>query len=378
MLGSIFIGLSGMNAFSTGLRQISNNITNINSLGFKASDLTFVNLIGGGGGQGVSLEPPRIDFAQGELRQTGRDLDLAIDGDGFLVLLKDAEHVFARTGSFEVKDNGDIVLSGTDYKLTALDASGAPVALSLGERRTSPPQATTNVKFSENLSTSAVDFKISNINVFNADGVAEVWEATFSRGETAAPGEWTVTVKTAGGASVGTDTLKFLGSIVDPAKTKLHFTSGDRSVDFDFSGDVSSFSTGTLSTLHVATSDGYAAGEMTSLKINDDGALELTYSNEQKVVLGNVAIANFRDPQQLEQQSNGLFTYEGRFGREYFTSKSERVGKVVSGRLEASNVDLSRAFGDLILIQRGYQASSQVISVSNDMIQQLFGIRGQG
>ncbi len=51
---------------------------------------------------------------------------------------------------------------------------------------------------------------------------------------------------------------------------------------------------------------------------------------------------------------------------------------MVSRRLEASNVDLAKQFGDLITIQRGYQASSQIISVANDMIQQLFGIRGQG
>lgn len=376
MLGSIFIGLSGMNAYSNGLRQISNNITNLNSLGFKASDLTFVNLIGGGGGQGVSLEPPRIDFAQGELRQTGRDLDLAIDGEGFLVLLRDADHVFTRTGSFEVKDNGDIVLAGTDYKLTAIDGSGAPVALSLGQRRTSPPQATTRIKFSDILSSSDHEFKISNIAVFNAAGVSETWEATFSRAETAPPGEWSVNVTKAGGAAVGTGTLKFIGSIVDPTTTELTFSSGDRSAVFDFSGDVKSFSA--ISTMHVASADGYAAGELTSMKINDQGELELTYSNEQKVQLGAVAIATFRDPQLLEQQSNGLFTYEGQFGREYLTSKSERVGKVVSGKLEASNVDLSRAFGELILIQRGYQASSQIISVSNDMIAQLFGIRGQG
>jgi flagellar hook protein FlgE len=60
------------------------------------------------------------------------------------------------------------------------------------------------------------------------------------------------------------------------------------------------------------------------------------------------------------------------------TTADPRGGNVVSKRLEASNVDLSAEFGDLILIQRGFQASSQIISVSNDMIQQLFGIRGQG
>ena len=76
--------------------------------------------------------------------------------------------------------------------------------------------------------------------------------------------------------------------------------------------------------------------------------------------------------------SSGLFAYTGDNGRQFLQSASESVGKVVSGRIEASNVELSSEFGELILVQRGYQASSQVVSVSNDMIQQLFGIRGQG
>jgi flagellar hook protein FlgE len=114
------------------------------------------------------------------------------------------------------------------------------------------------------------------------------------------------------------------------------------------------------------------------LLVNDLGKLEIGYSNAQKKELGAVAIADFRDPQALQQKSGGLFTDPGSAQRELLTSQDDRVGQVLSRRLEASNVDLAKQFGDLILIQRGFQASSQIISVSNDMIQQLFGIRGQG
>jgi flagellar hook protein FlgE len=374
MLGSIFIGLSGMNAFSKGLRQISNNITNINSTGFKGSDLGFVNLFGqGSGGQGVSLREGRIDFSQGELRQTDQSLDLAIDGGGFLVLLKDAEHVYARTGSFEVNQDGDIVLAGTDYKLTVIDGSGAPTALSVADHRLSQPQATTKVTFADNLSSSATSFTLSNIKVFDATGASSDWQVKFARASTDPVGEWTVTVTDGQGAEIGEQTLKFLGSIPDPMTSTLTFGA----LTLDFSG-ATSFSSGEVSTMRVSDSDGYGTGEITSMVVNDDGAFEITYSNEQKKILGAVTIANFTDLQQLEAQSNGLFTYAGVNGRQFMTSEAASVGKVVSGRLEASNVDLSREFGELILVQRGYQASSQIISVSNDMIQQLFGIRGQG
>jgi len=380
MFGSIFVGLSGMRAFSNGLKQISNNITNINSTGFKSSGLSFTDLFGAGGargGQGVSIEAPRLDFSQGELRQSDRDLDLAIDGGGFLVLLKDAERYFARTGSFEVNEDGDVVLSGTNYKLTVLDASGNPTAVSIAEHRTNPPQKTTRVTFSGNLSTGVETFSLSNIQVYDETGAAQTWGVKFDR-VNAAPGEWTVTVIGEGFTSNDHQTLRFIAGTADPATSQLTFTSGTRSVIFDFSKNVDSFSSGPVSSLRVEDVDGFASGEITTIKVNDEGLLEITYANEQKLSLGAVTIASFDNAQDLEQRGNGLFIHNGTSSAEFLTSAHDKVGRVMSGRLEASNVDLSQEFGDLILVQRGFQASSQVVSASNDMIQQLFGIRGQG
>ena len=106
--------------------------------------------------------------------------------------------------------------------------------------------------------------------------------------------------------------------------------------------------------------------------------MKLTYSNTKTELLGSVALADFRDPQQLQRAGNGLFENRGGGQHRLLSSGADGIGKLVSKQIEASNVDLAQEFGDLILIQRGFQASSQVVSVSNDMIQQLFGIRGQG
>lgn len=385
MFGSIFTGLSGMNAFSNALRQISNNITNINSTGYKGSSLTFSGLFGtssrdggGGEGQGVSLQHPRFDFSQGELRQTDNDLDLAVDGGGFLVLLRDADRYFSRTGSFEVNEAGFIVLTGTEYKLTVLDENGAPKAVSVDGMRTSPPKATTTITLGDNLSsTSQNPFTLSNIKVFKEDGASENWSAKFERSATE-PGQWTVTLSDASGAEIGSQTLKFIAGIVDPFTQQLTFTRPGQtnSVTLDFSHGVTSFSG--LDSLRVSESDGYGRGDITKIAVNEAGELQIDYSNEQKKSLGAITLGNFRDPQTLDQQTGGIFTEGKGGGIEFLNTASERVGKVVSRRIEASNVDLSKEFGELILVQRGFQASSQVVSVSNDMIQQLFGIRGQG
>jgi flagellar hook protein FlgE len=392
MFGSIYVGLSGLNAYSRGLQQISNNVTNLNASGFKGSTVAFTDLVGingnggasysggpGGGGNGVEIGDTRIDFKQGELRQTDRDLDLAIDGSGFLVLTRGDEVLYTRTGSFEVDKDGFIVLAGTEYRLATLDASGRPVSLSIDASRTSTPTKTTTIKFADNLSSTATTYGISDVKVYDETGGEHIWQIKFTKAE-GSLNEWTITITDDKAKTIGTKTLKFIQGQVDPATNKLVFDDTDAglSVTLDFSTNVTSFSAGTVSTLRSASVDGYKVGAITSIRVNDKGKLEIGYSNEQKKELGSIAIADFRDPQALDQRSGGLFHDTGLAQRELMTTEDKRVGRVLSRRLEASNVDLAKAFGELILIQRGFQASSQIISVSNDMIQQLFGIRGQG
>lgn len=400
MFGAIYIGLSGLNAYSRGLEQVSNNVTNLNTSGFRGSTVTFQNYYGSGsqgglshatdgrsGGNGVGIGDNRLDFTEGQLRQTGNDLDLAIDGGGFLVLMDGDRMLYARTGSFEVDKQGFIVLSGTDYRLATLDASGRPVSLSIDRSRTNAPLGSTTIKFSDNLSSSATDpVSVNDMTVYDGQGGAHKWSAKFVR-DTSAPAagapasgtSWTMTITDDKGVTVATKTLKFIGSVIDPANAQIDVEDAANgfTVKLDFSA-AQSYSSGTLSSLRAASIDGHGVGTLTTVTVNSAGHLELSYSNEQKLDLGAVALADFRDPQALVQKDGGLFTYSGSGERMYLSSDDPRVGQVKAKQLEASNVDLSKQFGDLILIQRGFQASSQIVSVSNDMIQQLFGIRGQG
>lgn len=391
MFGAIFVGLSGLNAYSRGLQQVSNNVTNLNSSGFKSATVSFSDLVGAGriggptgrgadGGYGVSLGEAQRDFRQGELRQTERDLDLAVDGKGFLVLFNGSELLYTRTGSFEVDAAGYIVLAGTDYRLATLDGEGRAVSLSIDNSRTSAPSRTTTIQLADNLSSSATSYALSDIRVYDADGGQHVWQVQFAKQADGLPGEWTVTVTDDKGKTIGTQILRFNQGIVDPTTDKLVFTDADAdlSVVLDLSRNVTSFSSGSVSTLRTASVDGYGVGTITAVTVNADGALEIGYSNTQKIQLGAIAIADFRDPQALVQRSGGLFAESGASQRDLLSSQDVRVGRVLGRRIEASNVDLARQFGELILIQRGFQASSQIISVSNDMLQQLFGIRGQG
>ena len=394
MLGAIYVGLSGLSAYSRGLQQVSNNVSNLNSLGFKSATVTFNDLVaegdrggltdadqGANSGSGVGIGDARRDFRQGDLRQTQRDLDLAVDGSGFLVLLKGDEVVYSRTGSFEVDRDGYIVLAGTEYRLATIGEDGRAVSLSIDLSRTNAPEATTRIKFADNLSSTATEaYRVSDVRVYDADGGEHVWKIEFAKDTQGEAGDWKVTVTDDKDVVIGTQTLKFRQGLVDASTRELVFGQEESglSVTLDFTQNVTSFSSGEVSTLRAASVDGHKTGTITTVQVNADGKLEIAYSNEQKEQLGSVAIADFRDPQVLESRSGGLLV-EGREGGRTLRGSGEvGMGRVVSRRLEASNVDLAQQFGDLILIQRGFQASSQIISVSNDMIQQLFGIRGQG
>jgi flagellar hook protein FlgE len=396
MLGAIYTGLSGLNAFSKGLQTISNNVSNMNTLGYKASTATFSDVFSSGGpgltftnasdssvGNGVAFNDSLVDFGQGELRQTGRDLDLAIQGSGFLVLVNQGKTYYARTGQFSVDKDGYISLQGnSDFHLAALDATGKAVEIQVDTKRTDSPKATTSVTFADNLSSSANTATVADIPVYDSLGGKLTWQAKFDK-DTTGLNQWTVTISDQNGNKIGTQVLKFIGANVDPSTAKLTFSTkpgggaDPLDVTLDFSG-VNSFSAGAASTLRTSAVDGNAVGSLASITVDENGKLQLSYSNGQKRTGDAIALADFRDPQELERVSGGMFADHGTGPVRLVAAGSEGAGKVLGRQLEASNTDLTQQFGQLILIQRGFQASSQVVSASNDMIQQLFGIRGQG
>jgi flagellar hook protein FlgE len=396
MLGAIYVGLSGLDAYSKGLKAISNNVANLNTLGFKSSTVQFTDVFnhGGGGltfsegdqknyvGGGVRFGEQQTNLKQGDLRQSGNDLDLAVQGNGFLVLLDGDKTTYARTGQFELDEEGFVILQGTEKRLAILGENQQPTTLNIDKTRISSPVATTKVAFADNLSSTGTEATVSNITVYDSNGGKQVWQVKFTAVGSTAPGSWNLVVTDQTSRQVGTGAIKFIGNTIDASTAKVTITDSPAgaeplSVELDFSS-VTGFSSGTTSGIRATPADGNGVGTLTGLTIDPDGQVKLTYSNAKTDFAGFLAVADFRSPQNLEQVGNGLFENNSESQFRLVASGVDGAGKVVSGQLEASNVDLSQEFGDLILIQRGFQASSQVVSVTNDMIQQLFGIRGQG
>lgn len=397
MLESIYIGMSGLTAHSKGLQTISNNVANINTPGFKTTTPRFSDLYYGQQfsnnalgyahtmqfGSGVEYSYSFMNFTQGDIRNSDGQLDLAIQGEGFIPLLDGDQVKYVRTGQFIVGDDGYIQDNGTGLRLATLSASGSLQPISLDGKRMNPPAPTKSIQFSDNLSSGATEFSIPNIDVYDNSGEKHTLKIVFTPDNSIFPGRWSVAVHNADDQVIGQSTLQFLGGIPEPGMDVLEFTleatnAPASTIQLDFSSGVTSFSAGTYSSLRVSKSDGYAAGTLSSTTVDEHGTLVLNYSNGQTEEMGKVALAKFSDPQRLVQESNGLFNASKSPPPSYTTSKQNGAGMLVSGYSEASNVDLSTEFGRLILIQRGFQASSQVISTANEMIMQLFQMRGQG
>lgn len=406
MFDSIQLALSGMVGYQRGLDVISNNVSNINTPGFRGSNVEFVDLFGGkptdGSGDqpvgaGVDSSRTVLSDAPGTTQQTGRDLDLALSGPGFFVLQNPAGVTsYTRNGSFEFDTDHNLILSSQNVgattlqpeKVMALNANGQLSPINIQALLQNAAKPTTTVSFKDNLSPSDPDFTISSVTIVDPNGGSHAVQMIFSKDTTTptagAEVNWNVSL-TENNVPVGAGELQFLNSEPEPGSTlvplTLTFTKAPpMSVSFDFSG-VQGNSTGATtdgttrnSTMSVSQVDGFVAGVLTTEKFDEKGVLQLAYSNGQTVQGPTLALADIQDQAGLIQEENSIFKYEGtapvrlRVAGDDLTVKGQT--------LEASNVDLTTEFSKIILMQRGYQAASEVVSTANSLLQQLIDMRG--
>ena len=397
MFSSILSAFSGLLGFSKGLDVISNNVANLNTPGFKASELQFRDLFYRSGltradgrteqiGEGVGADSTRTKFNQGQFRDTGNPLDLAIDGNGFFILQKDGATFYTRNGQFDFNSDGILVERGSQARVLGL-RGGRLGEISVAGLRVSPPRATTEVKFTGNLSSGSASHQITNAQVIDAAGGSHNLTINFTNNNTVASGSWLIEVQE-GTTTVGSGEIRFKGD--GSPQT------GFNAVTFDFApagapstavtlnfgepGGVSgstSFSAGTTSDLRVDTQSGFGVGSLVESSFSETGVLTLKYSNGQTTTQDQLALASFANPQRLTLSGDNLFQVPADEVPVVAAPSDQGMGKLAPRQVELSNVELTEQFTDIVVIQRGFQASSQVISVANEMAQQLLDLRAR-
>ncbi len=412
MMRSMFTGVSGLRAHQTMMDVVGNNIANVNTAGFKASQVTFSEtmsqvLRGGSGNAGErgGINPMTIGlgtavasidgvFTQGASQVTGRTTDLAIQGAGFFVLESGGQRMYSRAGSFSFDEAGTLVApQGGQVMGWTADATGevetngevAPITLPVGQ--TIAPVITSEVELGGNLPADAeVGTEVTtSIAVFDSQGREHTLTLAMTK---TATNRWTAEASTDEDASVtiggaATATLDFGAdgtlTTATPLALSIDVTSGAGSpivADLVLAGGSPLVQFGGTATAEARGQDGQGIGFLRDFAISDDGAIFGQFSNGASKLLGRVATAAFNNPAGLQPIGSSMFAATPNSGTELIGPPgSGNLGLLAAGTLEMSNVDLAREFTNLIVAQRGFQANSRVITTSDEMLSELVNLK---
>jgi flagellar hook protein FlgE len=428
VLSAMFSGVSGLRAEGEALGVVGDNIANGNTVGFKAQRAVFQDVLGHSilagtssalPGSGVRMGDVQQLFTQGSITNTGVSTDVALNGDGFLVVGGTVDGItgnfYTRAGQLTLDKDGFIVnqqgLNVQGYLANADGTLQASVNDLQVPTASLQPFATTQMQVTANLDPRdpVLTFDVtqpaktsnfsSSISVFDSLGTARTLDVYFNNAggnlynySVVAHGQ-----DLAGGTAgvdqiVGTGTLQFNSDgALDTATTpplSLSFAGGstaNQAIDLDFGPDITNDgSTGLLGTTQFASKsavssqsqDGYTSGEFSGLAIDGTGIVQGLYTNGQKVTIGQLAVAKFRSNDGLGRAGQNLWIETRESGTAALGGAAAGGRASVSaGALESSNVDLAEEFVGLIQHQRSFSANSKTITTADEMLQELINIK---
>ncbi len=414
--------VSGLNAASSNLDVIGNNIANSATSGFKSATASFADMFAGSQtGMGVKVAAITQDFSDGTTTTTNRGLDVALSGNGFFRLTDASGGVFySRNGQLSLDENRNLVNS-QGLSLTGYPATGTPPTIAQGAQPVALnipntmmiAKASTTATMAANLNSSdkvmdqpippaTTTFNSSDPSTYNyvntittydslgnshdnnvyfAKTAANTWDVYAQDSSVAGSisnkigtlnfstnGTLTGTVDGAGVASVPALTLGL------PMNTTANGAVNPQEVALSFQGSIQQ-NTGSNS-IGTLKQNGYAAGQMTGYQINDDGTISGVYSNQQTQLLGQIVLSNFSNPEGLKSEGDNVWSSSQSSGQPITgVAGAGGFGNITSGALEASNVDLSKELVNMIVAQRNYQANSQTIKTQDSILNTLVNLR---
>jgi flagellar hook protein FlgE len=417
MISSLFAGISGLSANATAMTVIGDNIANVNTTAFKSNKYSFANVLSqsmgtsttDGIGRGVEFGGVSPSWSQGSVENTSNATDMAVNGKGFFMVEDGSGSAFyTRAGEFTFDREGYLVnpdglfVQGFAVSAVAADGTitlGAIENINVPAESTAPPQATTTFTLDINLDAGAAvnDTFASTQTVYDSLGNAIPLTLTFLK---TAANEWTagVTVPTGTVATPATDivltnaTLTFDGNGnlttgTDPSITLTNLDSGAADISgtnaitwdlFDSAaatnGDLTQYAG--ASTYNFNIQDGYAAGNLRGVSVDESGVVFGAYSNGQLTPLYQVVLADFPSYFGLNKLGHNLYAESSASGQAMpGVALSGSLGSISPSAIEMSNVDLAQEFVKMITTQRAFQANSRVITTSDEILQELISLK---
>lgn len=419
-MASFYIPLTGLKSEATALNTIANDLANMNTVGFKSQSVKFSDLfyqqIGSAGsgdplqiGAGTQVASIATNFSNGSPSSTGVDTDVALQGNGFFVVGDGSNQFLTRAGNFSTDAEGNLMtangLSVMGYPATngVVDTNAPLAAVNIPKNQVLAPSATTAFNLSANLdSTSATGTQFpAAVNIYDSLGQMHTATITFTKVDpTVSTNTWkySIALPAADSASPAmTGTLKFDSSgnldtvdtgggpqivgtaagqtsSVAVAFPSLKDNAAGLTMNWNLLGTTGKPTIGQVdatSAISATTQDGFASGQYQSFNIASDGTVTVTFSNEQKLNVGQIALGTVTNLQGLRALGNGAYATTLASGTATVgTSGSAGLGSMQSGALEASNVDIASAFSDLIIAQRAFEANSKSITTFDSITQE--------
>ncbi len=402
------VAVSGIKAATTALDVTGNNIANSNTTGFKVSRAEFADIFaasnlgtaGDAVGQGVQLSRVAQQFTQANIAFTDNSLDMAINGEGFFVVRDESGVGYTRAGAFGLDAQG-FVVNGTGQRLQAFQAAddgsitGATGALQIDSTNIEPEptnriDAQVNLDAAEPVPTAAFDpdnpasFNNStSLAIFDSLGESHLATMFFRKTGVNA---WETHVRVdndntqlVGGQAIAFDTAGAL-TAASGAAMPLDFGSFDPgngaapiAMNIDFSG-ATQF--GADFGVNALNQNGFETGRLTGLDVDEQGVVLARFSNGKGRNLGQVALANFSNPQGLQPLGDTLWAETNGSGTPLVGAPgTASLGLVQSGALEESNSELAEQLVNMIVAQRNFQANAQVIRTEDEVTQTVINIR---
>jgi flagellar hook protein FlgE len=403
---SFNVALTGLNAANQDLTVTANNLANVSTVGFKGSRAEFSNLFAStqsgvsstAVGNGVAVSAVSQQFSQGDLETTNNNLDLAISGNGFFTTSNNGALEYTRDGEFQVNNAGDVVTaSGANLQVYPPLANGtfntgglSNLSLSTAE---GAPNATTAVSLTANLPANAtvpVDPTFSptdpnsytsttSVTVYDSLGAAHTASLYFTN---TAPNSWNAQLYVDGNAVGPVQPLTYSpsGALLTPAGGLVPFNqyqpaTGANPLNMTFNFN-STTQYGNAFGVTAVAQDGYTTGLLSGISIGNSGIVQAQYTNGRSVNLGQVAMANFANPQGLAQLGDNSWAASSASGSAVNgIAGGSGFGSISSGSLEESNVDTTTSLVDMITAQRAFQANAQMIQTEDQITQTIIGIR---
>ena len=403
---SFSIGLSGLRAVNQELSVISNNVANASTAGFKSSRAEFAAIYGGGQAGGVEMNNVSQNFDRnGDVMRTGKGLDLAISGSGFFVL-KDSngQTSYTRAGMFQRDTNNYLTTaSGTRLQGYTTNDAGELQSGMVGDIQVKagslPAKASDKLEFVANLKADAskIDpahlFDPAKNDSYSYSQTSKVYDSLGSEhsltqyfvktGDNTWEQYYTVdgkvidaagTEQTSPYSALGTLTFSEKGTLANSTLPSSLTLKAPGALDINLAVDISKVSQ--YASDFNATrnqSNGYAAGDLTGVKVDADGGVYATFTNGQSLLQGQVVMANFTNPNGLIQTNNTTWQQSFSSGQPVLGAPGTgTMGSLTAGAYESSNVDLTGELVSLMTSQRNYQANAKTISSADKMTQVLF------